>query len=68
VNQLVTSFDSLASDSMNVASNLIHSKQQMTLLDQTKTVAECLLQVLHLIKEAGGNPDVSTRVVECYRR
>ncbi|XP_026677336.1 talin-1 isoform X2 [Diaphorina citri] len=57
VNQLVTSFDSLASDSMNVASNLIHSKQQMTLLDQTKTVAECLLQVLHLIKEAGGNPD-----------
>uniref|UniRef100_A0A8D8RHH2 Talin-2 n=1 Tax=Cacopsylla melanoneura TaxID=428564 RepID=A0A8D8RHH2_9HEMI len=57
VNQLVTSFDSLANDSMNAASNLVHSKQQMTLLDQTKTVSECLLQVLHLVKEAGGNPD-----------
>lgn len=57
VTQVESNFDSLANDSMNAASNLIHSKQQMTLLDQTKTVAECLLQVLQLIKDAGGNPD-----------
>lgn len=32
------------------------SKQQMCILDQTKTVAECALQLVYAAKEAGGNP------------
>lgn len=32
------------------------SKQQMCILDQTKTVAECALQLVYASKEAGGNP------------
>ena len=32
------------------------SKQQVLLLDQTKTVAECAQQLLYASKESGGNP------------
>ena len=40
------------------ASHLHNSKQQMMILDQTKTVTECALQLVYAAKEAGGNPKV----------
>ena len=38
------------------ASNMVSSKQQVLLLDQTKRVAECAQQLLYAAKESGGNP------------
>ena len=35
---------------------MVSSKQQVLLLDQTKTVAECAQQLLYAAKESGGNP------------
>jgi talin len=38
---------------------MVSSKQQVLLLDQTKTVAECAQQLLYAVKESGGNPKAS---------
>lgn len=54
----------LVSGSIGAASNMVHSKQQMILLDQTKTVVECASQLLYVTKECGGNPKVDTLI--CY--
>jgi talin len=40
------------------ASYLLNSKQQMMMLDQSKTVTECAIQLVLVAKEAGGNPKV----------
>jgi hypothetical protein len=59
VNQMVLYFEPLVAGAIGAASNMVHSKQQMVLLDQTKTVAECALQLVYASKEGGGNPKVS---------
>merc|ERR1719447_1762934 len=49
-------FEPLVSNSIGTASNMVSSKQQVLVLDQTKTVAECAQQLLYAAKESGGNP------------
>ncbi|XP_069174235.1 talin-2 isoform X3 [Procambarus clarkii] len=56
VTQMSSYFDPMVKASICSASNMLNSKQQMCLLDQTKTVAECALQLVYAAKEAGGNP------------
>ncbi|XP_046398722.1 talin-1 isoform X1 [Ischnura elegans] len=56
VNQMVLYFEPLLSGAIGAASHMTHSKEQMLLLDQTKTVAECALQLVYAAKEGGGNP------------
>ena len=53
---MVLYFEPLVGGAIGAASNMVHSKQQMVLLDQTKTVAECALQLVYATKEGGGNP------------
>lgn len=55
VNRLVAYLEPLVSACIAVASNMSHSKQQMMLLDQTKSVTEAVLQYLHVTKECAGN-------------
>lgn len=43
---------------MGLASKLHDHQQQMTILDQTKTLSESALQMLYAAKEGGGNPKV----------
>lgn len=43
---------------IGTASKILNSQQQMSVLDQTKTLAESALQMLYTAKEAGGNPKV----------
>merc|ERR1719471_1069573 len=56
ITSLVSYFDPLVSNSVGTASNMVSSKQQVLILDQTKTVAECAQQLLYAAKESGGNP------------
>uniref|UniRef100_A0A673BR73 Talin-2 n=1 Tax=Sphaeramia orbicularis TaxID=375764 RepID=A0A673BR73_9TELE len=56
VTQLARYFDPLIKASVGVASKLKDHQQQMTFLDQTKTLAESALQMLYAAKEGGGNP------------
>ena len=51
-------FDPLAEAAIGTASKTMNSKQQMNLLDLTKTVAESALQFMYAAKEGGGNPKV----------
>lgn len=41
-----------------MASKTLNHQQQMTVLDQSKTLAESALQMLYAAKEGGGNPKV----------
>ncbi|XP_069546649.1 talin-2a isoform X1 [Brachyistius frenatus] len=59
VTQLAGYFEPLIKASVGVASNLNDHQQQMTFLDQTKTLAESALQMLYAAKEGGGNPKAS---------
>ncbi|XP_034178669.2 talin_middle and talin-RS domain-containing protein rhea isoform X1 [Osmia lignaria lignaria] len=56
VSQIALYCEPLVSGAIGAASNMVHSKQQMVLLDQTKTVAESALQLVCVTKESGGNP------------
>ncbi|XP_012276723.1 talin-1 isoform X2 [Orussus abietinus] len=56
VNQVAQYCAPLVSGAVGAASNMVHSKQQMILLDQTKTVAESALQLVYVTKESAGNP------------
>eukprot|EP00061_Rhincodon_typus_P007591 g29434.t1 len=56
VTQLASYFEPLTLASIGVASKLLDHQQQMTVLDQTKTLAESALQMLYAAKEGGGNP------------
>lgn len=58
VTQLAGYFEPLIQASVGVASKLKDHQQQMTFLDQTKTMAESALQMLYAAKEGGGNPKV----------
>lgn len=57
VNQVAQYCEPLVSAAIGAASNMVHTKQQMVLLDQTKTVAESVLQLVYITKESGGNPN-----------
>ncbi|XP_059928220.1 talin-2a isoform X1 [Gadus macrocephalus] len=59
VAQLAGYFEPLIVASVGVASRLRDHQQQMTFLDQTKTLAESTLQMLYAAKEGGGNPKAS---------
>ncbi|XP_047218992.1 talin-2a isoform X1 [Girardinichthys multiradiatus] len=59
VTQLAGYFEPLIKASVGVASKLSDHQQQMTFLDQTKTLAESALQMLYAGKEGGGNPKAS---------
>ncbi|XP_035011916.1 talin-2 isoform X4 [Hippoglossus stenolepis] len=56
VTQLASYFDPLIMASVGLASKLHDHQQQMTILDQTKTLSESALQMLYAAKEGGGNP------------
>uniref|UniRef100_A0A8C6KUQ7 Talin 2 n=1 Tax=Nothobranchius furzeri TaxID=105023 RepID=A0A8C6KUQ7_NOTFU len=56
VTQLASYFDPLVVASVGLASKLHDHQQQMTILDQTKTLSESALQMLYAAKEGGGNP------------
>uniref|UniRef100_A0A8C7DU59 Talin 2a n=1 Tax=Oncorhynchus kisutch TaxID=8019 RepID=A0A8C7DU59_ONCKI len=56
VTQLAGYFEPLIRASVGVASKLQDHQQQMTFLDQTKTLAESALQMIYAAKEGGGNP------------
>ncbi|XP_041794163.1 talin-2 isoform X2 [Chelmon rostratus] len=56
VTQLASYFDPLIVASVGLASKLHDHQQQMTILDQTKTLSESALQMLYAAKEGGGNP------------
>ncbi|KAM4572492.1 talin-2 isoform 3-T7 [Odontesthes bonariensis] len=59
VTQLASYFDPLVVASVGLASKLHDHQQQMTILDQTKTMSESALQMLYAAKEGGGNPKAS---------
>ncbi|XP_069377776.1 talin-2a isoform X2 [Paralichthys olivaceus] len=59
VTQLAGYFEPLIMASVGVTSKLRDHQQQMTFLDQTKTMAESALQMLYAAKEGGGNPKAS---------
>uniref|UniRef100_A0A646QFM5 Talin1 n=1 Tax=Hemiscolopendra marginata TaxID=943146 RepID=A0A646QFM5_9MYRI len=54
--QMVTYFPPLVNSAIGSASRTTNTKLQMALLDQTKTVTECALQLIYAAKEGGGNP------------
>ncbi|XP_076659831.1 talin_middle and talin-RS domain-containing protein rhea isoform X1 [Halictus rubicundus] len=56
VSQVALYCEPLVTGAIGAASNMVQSKQQMVLLDQTKTVAESALQLVCVTKETGGNP------------
>ncbi|XP_035274307.1 talin-2 isoform X2 [Anguilla anguilla] len=56
VTQLASYFEPLIMASVGLSSKLLDHQQQMTVLDQTKTLAESALQMLYAAKEGGGNP------------
>lgn len=56
VTQMVGYLGPLVQSAVAGASRTVNSKQQMALLDQTKTVAECSLQLVYAAKGAAGNP------------
>lgn len=58
--QLASYFDPLVVASVGLASKLHDHQQQMTILDQTKTLSESALQMLYAAKEGGGNPKVQS--------
>ncbi|XP_061534093.1 talin-2 isoform X2 [Phycodurus eques] len=59
VTQLASYFDPLIVASVGLTSKLQDHQQQMTILDQTKTLSESALQMLYAAKEGGGNPKAS---------
>ena len=67
INALVSYFAPLVDNAIGCASNMVNSKQQVLLLDQTKTVAECAQQLLYASKESGGNPKVILKKKTFFR-
>ncbi|XP_072258202.1 talin-2 isoform X2 [Pyxicephalus adspersus] len=59
VTQLARYFEPLIQAAVGLVSKMLDHQQQMTVLDQTKTLAESALQMLYAAKEGGGNPKAS---------
>ena len=62
VSALASYFRPLTQGAIGCASKTVTSKQQMALLDQTKTAAESTLQLLYTAKEGSGNAKVTISV------
>lgn len=58
VSTVISYFEPLAEGAIGAASKTLNSKQQMNILDLTKTVVESALQYTYAVKEGGGNPKV----------
>ena len=56
INKMVGYTEPLAYGAVGAASRTNNSQRQMTILDQSKTVAESLLQLTLASKDGGGNP------------
>ena len=56
VTSFISYFEPLVSNAIGTASNMSGSKQQVMVLDQTKSVIENAQQLLYAAKESGGNP------------
>lgn len=56
VSNLASLIDTLVPSIIGMSSHMINTKQQMGLIDQTKTLLECGLQTVDTVKQAGGNP------------
>ncbi|XP_025081470.1 talin-1-like isoform X4 [Pomacea canaliculata] len=56
VSTVISYFEPLAEGAIGAASKTLNSKQQMNILDLTKTVVESALQYTYAVKEGGGNP------------
>ena len=56
ISMVANYFEPLADGAIGGASKTLNSKRQMAILDQSKTVAECALQLVYASKEGGGNP------------
>ena len=59
VTALSSFFDPLCASVVGTCSHMINTKQQMLLLEQSKTLTESALQLLYAAKEGGGNPKAS---------
>ncbi|XP_069480588.1 talin-2 isoform X7 [Ambystoma mexicanum] len=59
VTQLAQYFEPLILAAVGMVSRIHDHQQQMTVLDQTKTLAESALQMLYAAKEGGGNTKAS---------
>ncbi|XP_057321307.1 talin-2 isoform X3 [Microplitis mediator] len=55
--QIASCCEPLVAGAIGAASNMVNSKQQTVLLDQTKTVTETALQLVCVAKETGGNSE-----------
>ncbi|XP_044590897.1 talin-2 isoform X1 [Cotesia glomerata] len=55
--QIANCCERLVTGAIGAASNMVNSKQQTVLLDQTKTVTETALQLVCVAKETGGNSE-----------
>ncbi|KAB1277084.1 Talin-2 [Camelus dromedarius] len=67
VTQLASYFEPLILAAVGVASKILDHQQQMTVLDQTKTLAESALQMLYAAKEGGGNPKAWFAEKMCFK-
>ncbi|XP_055955771.1 talin-2-like isoform X4 [Patella vulgata] len=59
ITTITSYFEPLSYSAIGTASRNNNSKQQMNILDQTKTVAESALQFVYAAKEGAGNPKSS---------
>lgn len=55
VSSLATVIDSLVGNIVGTASNIIETKEQVNLLERTRTVLESCVQLICAAKESGGN-------------
>ena len=58
MSSLASYLEPMAEGSIGCASKTLNSRQQMNILDQSKTAAEAAAQLVMTAKEAGGNPKV----------
>ena len=58
VTSLASYLEPMSEGSVGCASKTMNSRQQMNILDQSKTAAEAAAQLIVTAKEAGGNPKV----------
>ncbi|XP_043217689.1 talin-2-like isoform X2 [Amphibalanus amphitrite] len=59
VTALSSFFEPLCASVVGTCSHMINTKQQMMLIEQSKTLTESALQLLYAAKEGGGNPKAS---------
>ena len=55
---MMNMFPGLAESAIGLASKTPSSQQQTMLLEQTKSLAVIVIQLLYAVQESGGNPKV----------